>query len=262
MFESPLLLIDDLCVSYKKIGVSFACEPFYALRHISFEVEKGETLGVVGESGSGKTTLGRAIVRLVETTSGEIFFEGTDILKLSTRAFFPYRKKIQMIFQDPFGSLNPRMTIEQILNEPLKIHFPTISKAERRQRVIKLLEQVCLPQSVLDRYSDEFSGGQRQRIGIARALAVEPKLIICDEPVSALDVSIQAQIINLLKDLQKELKLTYIFISHDMAVVRHMSDRVAVMQNGKIIEEASADKIYKCPENVYTKELLQAVPEL
>jgi len=235
---------------------------FEALKGVSLNVEDGQTLGIVGESGSGKTTLGRTIVRLIEATSGEIYFKGVDILKLSRKDFFPYRKKIQMIFQDPFDSLNPRMTVEQILMEPIKIHFPKLSKIEQKKRIINLLDRVRLPESTLKRYSDEFSGGQRQRIGIARALAVEPKLVICDEPVSALDVSIQAEIINLLKDLQEDLKLTYLFISHDMAVVHHISHRVAVMQCGKIVEEASADGIYKNPQNSYTQKLLQAIPEL
>lgn len=262
--ESGLLSVRSLHIFYEssKLGWGSVVQGFEALKGVSLDIEDGQTLGIVGESGSGKTTLGRAIVRLVEVASGEIFFDGIDILKLSKKDFLPYRKKIQMIFQDPFDSLNPRMTIEQILMEPIKIHFPKLSKVEQKKRIIDLLDRVRLPVSVLGRCSDEFSGGQRQRIGIARALAVEPKLVICDEPVSALDVSIQAEIINLLKDLQKELRLTYLFISHDMAVVHHISHRVAVMQSGKIIEEASADDIYKNPQNPYTWKLLQAIPEL
>lgn len=257
-----LLSIDGLGVSYPgKVGL-FSNERIPVLKEVSLGVKKGETLGVVGESGSGKTTLGRSIVRLTSIDSGRIFFDNCCISELSEAAFLPYRRKIQMIFQDPFDSLNPKMTIEQILEEPLMIHFPKLSAFDRRRRMLKLLERVKLPKTYLKRYPNALSGGQRQRIGIARALAVEPELLICDEPVSALDVSIQAAIMNLLKDLQAELKLTYLFISHDMAIVRYISDAVAVMQSGRIVEQGPVESVYKNPREAYTKQLLAAVPRL
>lgn len=257
-----LLSIEDLGVSYPgKVGF-FSNERIPVLKGISLSVKKGETLGIVGESGSGKTTLGRSIVRLASIDTGRISFEHCCISELSENAFLPYRRKIQMIFQDPFDSLNPKMTIEQILEEPLAIHFPQLSIFERRRRMMKLLDRVKLPKMYLKRYPNALSGGQRQRIGIARALAVEPEILICDEPVSALDVSIQAAILNLLKDLQTEMGLTYLFISHDMAIVRYISNEVAVMQNGRIIECGPVESIYKNPQNAYTKQLLAAVPKL
>lgn len=232
-----------------------------AVDGVSFQIFKGETLGLVGESGSGKTTIGRAIVRLNEPTSGSVRFLGNELLHLSRRQMLPYRKKIQMIFQDPYNSLNPRLTIASILSEPLEIHFPGMGMKERRKRATQLLEMVGLQGRQMDRYPHEFSGGQRQRIGIARALAVEPELIICDEPVSALDVSVQAQIVNLLQDLQEELGLSYLFIAHDLAVVEHISSRVLVMHHGRIVEQASAETIYNHPQHAYTQKLLAAVPK-
>ena len=252
-----LLAVNKLSVSYLDIY-----KHFYAVNQVSFQLNQKETLGIVGESGSGKTSLGRAIIRLAPIVSGDIYFKGCSIVPLSTRQFFPYRKKIQMIFQDPFGSLNPRMTLESILKEPLEIHFKHFSPQQQHKRILELLDQVYLPKTALKRYPNEFSGGQRQRIGIARALAVEPELLICDEPVSALDVSIQAQIINLLVELQKELSLTYLFISHDMAVVRHISNRIAVMQNGCFVEQAHTDAIYNHPQHPYTQALLNSIPEI
>jgi len=231
-----------------------------AVDDVSFTIREGTTVGLVGESGSGKTTIGRTILKLAPATSGEIRFEGTNILPLKESDFRAYRRQMQMIFQDPFGSLNPRMTIFQIISEPLEIHFKTMSRADRQQRVGELLDLVGLKADFMNRYPHEFSGGQRQRIGIARALAVKPKFIVCDEPVSALDVSVQAQIVNLLQDLQEELGLTYLFIAHDLAVVEHISDDVLVMYRGKIVEAASAEEIYEDPKHDYTKRLLSAVP--
>jgi ATPase components of various ABC-type transport systems, contain duplicated ATPase len=233
-----------------------------AVDGVSFEIEPGKTVGLVGESGSGKTTVGRTLLKLIPATAGEVLYEGRDILPLGEAEFRPLRKDLQMIFQDPFGSLNPRMTIGAILAEPLEIHFPALNKAERRARVAELLGLVGLPADAMGRYPHEFSGGQRQRIGIARALAVKPKFIVCDEPVSALDVSVQAQIVNLLQDLQEQLGVAYLFIAHDLAVVEHVSDHVVVMHRGKIVESAPAGEIYENPQHDYTKKLLSAVPKL
>ena len=262
--DNYLLSIDKLCVSYQRATKGIFCKKAKccALDNVSLHLSYGETLGIVGESGSGKTTLGRSIIKLVPIDSGKIYFENQCISELSDKKFFPYRKKIQMIFQDPFDSLNPRMTIEQILREPLDIHFNNLSKQQKHLRILDLLEKVNLPKSCLTRYPHEFSGGQCQRIGIARALSVEPRLLICDEPVSALDVSIQAQIVNLLKDLQKQLGLSYLFISHDMAIVRYISDSVAVIHHGKVVEYDSVENIYNAPKDDYTKKLLSAVPEI
>ena len=232
-----------------------------AVDDVSFSIEAGTTVGLVGESGSGTSTIGKTILKLVGATSGEILFEGRDILSLSEKEFRPLRREIQMIFQDPFGSLNPRHTVFQIVGEALEIHFPAMSRSDRRERVSELMKQVGLKVEMMERYPHEFSGGQRQRIGIARALAVKPRFIVCDEPVSALDVSVQAQIVNLLEDLQEELGLTYLFIAHDLAVVEHMSDEVLVMYRGKIVESASAEAIYESPQHEYTKRLLAAVPK-
>ena len=233
-----------------------------AVDDVSFTIESGTTVGLVGESGSGKSTIGKTILKLVPATSGQILFDGRDILPMSENEFRPLRREVQMIFQDPFGSLNPRHTIFQIVGEALEIHFPAMNRGDRRERVNELMKQVGLKPEMMERYPHEFSGGQRQRIGIARALAVKPKFIVCDEPVSALDVSVQAQIVNLLQDLQAELGLTYLFIAHDLAVVEHVSDHVLVMYRGKIVESASAEAIYEAPQHDYTKKLLAAVPKV
>jgi len=231
-----------------------------AVDDVSFTVEEGKTVGLVGESGSGKTTIGRTILKLTPATGGQVLFQGRDILPMTEAQFRPLRREMQMIFQDPFGSLNPRHTVFGIVGEALEIHFRELSRADRQARVAELLTQVGLKPEMMHRYPHEFSGGQRQRIGIARALAVKPKFIVCDEPVSALDVSVQAQIVNLLQDLQAELGLTYLFIAHDLAVVEHVSDHVLVMYRGKIVESASADEIYENPQHEYTRKLLAAVP--
>ncbi|MDP9111237.1 MAG: ATP-binding cassette domain-containing protein [Candidatus Eremiobacteraeota bacterium] len=230
-----------------------------AVDGVDFSIKAGETLGLVGESGSGKTTVGRVVLRLLPATSGEVCFEGRNVLTLGREQVRKLRKEMQIIFQDPFASLNPRMTVGDIVGEPLRIHHIAKGKAVE-DRVQELLRLVGLQPYHANRYPHEFSGGQRQRIGIARALAVNPKFIVCDEPVSALDVSIQAQVINLLEDLQKQLGLTYLFIAHDLSVVRHISTRVAVMYVGKIIELANRDDLYENPMHPYTQALLSAIP--
>jgi len=230
-----------------------------AVDGVSLHIGPGETLGLVGESGCGKSTFGKAVVRLLKPTSGSVSFNGTDITRMSQRALRPLRRDFQMIFQDPVESLDPRMSVRSIIEEPLLIHRIG-SRSDRVRMVNELLDRVGLPSSAAERYSFEFSGGQRQRIGIARALALKPKLIVCDEPVSALDVSIQSQILNLLVELQRELGLSYLFIAHDLSVVKHVSDRVAVMYLGKIVELAPSENIYRDPRHAYTKALLSAIP--
>jgi len=232
----------------------------YAVNDVSFKIKKGETLGLVGESGCGKTTLGRSLLRLIEPTSGEVFFDGVDITKLDADQMREMRRKMQIIFQDPYASLNPRMTVGGILAEPMEIHGLFKDKEERRKRLLQLLDQVQLPADALNKYPHEFSGGQRQRICIARALAVEPEFIVCDEPVSALDVSVQAQVVNLMMDLQKDLGLTFLFIAHDLKVVEYISNRVAVMYLGNMVEVAESHELYGGARHPYTKALFSAIP--
>jgi oligopeptide/dipeptide ABC transporter ATP-binding protein len=259
---APLLEVEDLKTHFPVRGgiLLRSVGTCKAVDGVSMSLLPGETLGLVGESGCGKSTLGKSIVRLLTPTAGRIRFEGADLATLGRRQLKPIRRHLQMIFQDPAESLNARHTVGQILDEPFIIHGIGTA-AERRKAVERLLERVGLPAGAIDRYPFEFSGGQRQRIGIARALALQPRLIICDEPVSALDVSIQSQVLNLLVDLQREFKLTYLFITHNLAVVKHVSDRIAVMYLGRIVELADADDLYQCPRHPYTRTLIAAIPE-
>ncbi len=257
----PLLRVQNLQMHYPVRGGVFrttqaVCK---AVDGVSFDLEQGETLGLVGESGCGKSTLARSVVRLLRPTGGRLEFEGNDLTHAGTRALRPLRREMQMVFQDPAESLNGRHTIGQILEEPFVIQNLG-SRSERREWTAELLRRVGLPTEALSRYPFEFSGGQRQRIGIARALALKPKLIVCDEPVSALDVSVQAQVLNLLLELQRDFRLAYLFIAHDLGVVQHMSDRVAVMYLGKIVELAPAADLYRNPRHAYTRALLDAIP--
>ena len=255
-----LLRVEDVA-KYFEVGGGFMRKAalLKAVDGVSFSIERGETFGLVGESGCGKTTLSQTVVRLLEPTQGKVILEGQDISHLSSRRLKPFRRQMQMIFQDPFSSLDPRMTVNSIIDEPLK-NFGVGNSKERTERVQELLRKVGLNAYFANRYPHEFSGGQRQRIGIARALALQPKLILCDEPVSALDVSIQAQVLNLLRDLQDEFGLTYLFIAHNLAVVAHISDRIGVMYLGKLVELAPTEQVTNNPRHPYTKALLSAIP--
>jgi len=259
--SGSLLEVKDLVKSFTLKKTAFFQPPrfVFAVSGVSFSIDRGQTLGLVGESGCGKTTTGRAILRLIEPTSGEINFKGQNVARFSEQRLKQFRRNAQMIFQDPFASLNPRMTVEDIVGEPLQVHGIG-TRSERAGRVAAVLEKVGLEPAYMRRFPHEFSGGQRQRIGIARVLTLNPALIVADEPVSALDVSIQAQIINLMVRLQDELGLSYLFISHDLAVVEHISQRVAIMYLGKIVELAPAENIYHRPRHPYTRSLLSAIP--
>jgi len=260
--DKPVLIVDNLSVRFP-IGsglVRKAKGYVKAVNSVSFVINQGETLGLVGESGSGKTTIGRAIVRVNDPHEGSILLDGAELVGLSPKEMRPLRRKVQMVFQDPYSSLDPRQTVRQILVEPLVTHNLPLTNAQGEDRVAELLNLVGLDPAFASRYPHQFSGGQRQRIGIARALAVEPELIICDEPISALDVSIQAQVVNLLESLKKRLGIAYLFIAHDLAVVRHISDRVAVMYLGGIVELTTSAELYENPRHPYTRALLSAVP--
>jgi peptide/nickel transport system ATP-binding protein len=259
---------DAVVLSVRNLGKSFYAREglfgrreFKAVRNVSFDLPKGKTLGLVGESGSGKTTVGMTLMRLHEATTGEAIFDGKDILAMSTRDFMPYKRRIQIIFQNPYASLNPRFIVGQILTEPMDIHGIGSSAQERADLAFELLAKVGLPEVSFYKYPHEFSGGQRQRIAIARCLTLRPDILICDESVSALDVSVQAQVLNLLQDLQAEFGLSYIFISHDLAVVKYISDQVMVMNEGEIVEIANSDEIYRHPKQPYTQRLLASIPK-
>ncbi|HAW94848.1 MAG: peptide ABC transporter substrate-binding protein [Phycisphaerae bacterium] len=258
----PLLEVQDLKTHFpvRRGILQRVVDHVRAVDGVNFKIQPGETLGLVGESGCGKTTVGRTILRLIPATSGAVLYEGENVFDMNASEMREIRRKMQIIFQDPAGSLNPRMRVGRIVGEPLEVHG-IASGDELRERVEELLERCGLWRQAADRYPHEFSGGQRQRIGIARALALEPRLIVCDEPTSALDVSIQSQILNLLADLQDDFGLSYLFISHDMAVIHHVCDRIAVMLDGKIVEEGDRDEIIESPSHEYTKALLSAVPE-
>jgi oligopeptide transport system ATP-binding protein len=261
--RKPILKVRDLSVDFAVRGSGgFFRQPdvFRAVKKVSFDLYEGETLGIVGESGSGKSTLSRAIIRLVQASEGETVWLGNDIQKMEPAELLAVRRDIQMVFQDPLASLNPRMTAGAIIAEPLLTHFPNLNKAERQTRVAEMMEKVGLSPSMINRYPHEFSGGQCQRIGIARALITNPKLLICDEAVSALDVSIRAQVINLLMDLQKELGISMLFISHDIAVVRHIAQRTLVMYLGEVVELGDTEQVVENPQHDYTKKLIAAVP--
>ncbi len=262
----PILEARGLRKSYRREGGAFSADDkgsrFTAVDGVSFQVTQRETFAVVGESGCGKTTLARMLLRLIEPDSGEVIFAGENLLTLGSKALRAARRQMQMVFQDPFASLDPRMRVGEIVAEPLAIHEPRLSKAERTERSEAMLERVGLNKDALQRYPHEFSGGQRQRIGIARALTLRPKLVVADEPVSALDVSVGAQVLLLLQELQQEFGLTYIFISHSLPVVAQLATRVAVMRAGQFVELGAAEQVLKQPGHLYTRELLAAVPEL
>jgi len=260
--QKPILEVKNIAKTYySKIGVFGKKVVFEALKDISFNVYPGETKGLVGESGSGKSTIGNAILQLDKATKGHVFYKGTDITALSEKEVKSFRKEIQIIFQDPYSSLNPKMTIGKAITEPMKVHKMYNNDKERKQKTIEILERVGLSETHFDRYPHQFSGGQRQRIGIARTIALQPKLIVCDESVSALDISVQAQVLNLLNELKENFGFTYIFISHDLAVVKYMSDKILVINKGQLEEEIEADLLYKNPKTEYSRKLIVAIPK-
>lgn len=256
-----VLDVQNLCMDFTSRKGLFGKHVFHAVKDVSFQLERGKTLGIVGESGSGKTTVGLCLMRLHEATSGKAFFDGKDILAMSPAEFHAYKRRIQIIFQNPYASLNPRFTVGEILTEPMTLHGIGANEAERRKMAGDLLERVSLPRSAMAKYPHEFSGGQRQRIAIARCLTMKPEVLICDESVSALDVSVQAQVLNLLQELQDEFNLSYLFISHDLSVVKHISDQVMVMQHGVLVEQSDSDTIYDHPKHEYTRKLLSSIPQ-
>lgn len=252
----PLIEVCHLSKDFSMRGRSGAVR---AVNDVTFAVEKGETFGLVGESGCGKTTLGRTVTRLYEPSGGQIIFDGVDIAALNGKALSPYKRRMQIVFQDPYSSLNPYMNVEELIGEPLDL-AEKLPRAERRERILDIVSRVGMEKDDLEKYPHEFSGGQRQRIGIARALVTKPDFVLCDEPISALDVSIQAQVVNLLEDLQQEMGLTYIFVAHDLSMVRHISHRIAVMYMGHIVEISPAEELYSHPLHPYTRALLSAIP--
>jgi peptide/nickel transport system ATP-binding protein len=258
--DENVLVVKNLAKSFYFREGLFGKREFQAVKDVSFTLPRGKTLGVVGESGSGKTTVGLTLLRLHRATGGSALFDGQDLMALDDRAFQPYKRRIQIIFQNPYASLNPRFTVGQILLEPMRIHRIGANDAERTEHARYLLQRVGLPAQAFDRYPHEFSGGQRQRIAIARCLTMKPEILVCDESVSALDVSVQAQVLNLLQDLQDEYKMSYIFISHDLSVVKYISDRVMVMHHGLVVEQADSDTLYRNPQHPYTRQLLSAIP--
>lgn len=264
LVDEPLMEVEGLSVTYEARRGAFIkrTEFIRAVKNVSFCIRRGTTMGLVGESGSGKSTIGKTILRLAPIAEGSIKYDGVELTKLDEGDFMPYRNRIQTIFQDPYASMNPRHSIATIVAEPLRVHAPEMSKQDREGRVAELLEKVGLPADSMNRYPHQFSGGQRQRICVARALSSKPEFIICDECVSALDVSVQAQIVNLLQDLQDELGITYLFIAHDLAVVEHICDDALVMESGEIVEQGPTDQLYLSPKHPYTQRLLEAVPKM
>jgi peptide/nickel transport system ATP-binding protein len=259
--EESLLVVNKLSKSFWLREGLFGKREFKAVKDVSFTLPRGKTLGVVGESGSGKTTVGLTLLRLHKATGGTAMFEGRDLISMSARDYMAYKRRIQIIFQNPYASLNPRFTVGQILLEPMRIHAIGANDSERTAQAMQLLDRVGLPAQAFHRYPHEFSGGQRQRIAIARCLTMKPEILVCDESVSALDVSVQAQVLNLLQDLQDEFGMSYIFISHDLSVVKYMSDQVMVMHQGSVVELADSDELYRNPQHAYTKALLGAIPK-
>jgi peptide/nickel transport system ATP-binding protein len=259
--DQALLVVNNLSKSFYSREGWFGQKEFKAVHNVSFKLPRGKTLGIVGESGSGKTTVGLTLLRLHEATGGQALYQGKDLLAMRASEFRTYKRRIQIVFQNPFASLNPRFTVGQILMEPMRIHYIGEDDRERTALCFKWLDRVGLPVSAFHRYPHEFSGGQRQRIAIARCLTLQPEVLVCDESVSALDVSVQAQVLNLLQDLQDEFGISYIFISHDLSVVKYMADQVMVMHQGEVVEMADSDALYRNPQHAYTKALLGAIPK-